>query len=77
MLVIFVQVGDPLYVSGFFLKSRVSEICVERIQVNQGVGVFPYNFTRHIVPIVSASHDTGRIPEVYYKRYQKSAESWE
>jgi hypothetical protein len=29
----------PQPITGFFLKSRVSEICVKQIRVNQGVGV--------------------------------------
>ena len=29
-----------VHLSGFFLKIRVNEICVKRIRVNQGVGVY-------------------------------------
>ena len=32
-------IDGPACISGLFLKSRVSEICVKQICVNQGAGV--------------------------------------
>ena len=42
MYVLYVCVSEGIcvkYISGFFLKSLVSEICEKQIHVNQGVGV--------------------------------------
>ena len=33
-----------IYVSGFFLKSPVSEIRIKQIRVNQGFGVIKFSF---------------------------------